>query len=75
MTCPDNLLHRPVLYCLVLTAALERYVWNRDKWRIPIKRQTYLGMNGEAKVSLHRLTFIPKKEDCANRIVVVTVAS
>jgi hypothetical protein len=26
-------------------------------------------------VSLHRLTFIPKKEDCGNRIVVRTVAS
>jgi hypothetical protein len=26
-------------------------------------------------VSLHRLTFIPKKGDCANRIVVLTVAS
>ena len=27
------------------------------------------------QVSLHRLTFVPKKEDCANRIVVLTVAS
>jgi hypothetical protein len=46
MTCPGNLLYRPVLYCLVLTTALERYVWKRDKWRTPIDRQAYLGMNG-----------------------------
>ena len=42
MTCPDNLLYRPVLYCLVLTTALERHVWKRDEWRTPIKRQAYL---------------------------------
>jgi len=44
----DSQLYWPVVYCLVLRTALERYVRKRDTWN-PIKRQAYLGMNGEAK--------------------------